>query len=438
MQQCDIAILGGGIAGLVAAYELKDRDVILLEAEDQLGGRIAGGHLPTGEYYNLGANYLSDDKVAMWDLVDKIGVEMVPYDVGLDAAPVEIFKSFGGPFGIVVDDADIVEFGQVWQRIKQAKDRPRPLTDPELDDVTAQVWLGDLRQNVYLFINTFTYLMCNADLSEVSLIGFLWAWGRQRTSPWSSEKYWKSSGRGDGVVKGGTGRIAETLGQILGSKAQTSAKVVRVDTTATGSVITFDAVGGTQQVECKQIVCALPAPVVLDVFTDLPAWKRAALGAVRYGQYVVVPIVVGAPGERCPPIDVAPFRREIGTNWIYGRSYQMSPAPIGQNSGFFTSIATDADARRIWEDDDESIKAGVIHVFTSLYPQLADRILYVGLKRWEHGLPQLRPGYLNRTADLQKPVGSVAFCGDYTHPLAHTDSAARSALRAVDELPAMS
>ena len=165
---------------------------------------------------------------------------------------------------------------------------------------------------------------------------------------------------------------------------------------------------------------------MLDVFSDLPEWKRAALSAVRYGQYVVAPIVVAAPGVDCPPPGAAPFRREIGTNWIYGRPYQMSPAPIDQNGGFFTSIATDADARRIWEDDDESIKSGVAHVFTGLYPKLAHRILHMDVKRWEHGLPQLRLGYMSQLADLQKPVGNVAFCGDYTHPLAHTDSANRT------------
>ena len=77
-----------------------------------------------------------------------------------------------------------------------------------------------------LFVNTFTYLMCNADLSEVSVLGFLWAWGRERTSPWSDKRYWTSSGRGDGIVRGGTGRIADRLGEILGSKAETAAKVV--------------------------------------------------------------------------------------------------------------------------------------------------------------------------------------------------------------------
>ena len=40
MQSCEIAVLGGGIVELVAAYELRERDVVLLEIEDELGGRI--------------------------------------------------------------------------------------------------------------------------------------------------------------------------------------------------------------------------------------------------------------------------------------------------------------------------------------------------------------------------------------------------------------
>ena len=36
----DVVIVGGGIAGLSAAWRLRHRDVLLLEAGDRLGGRI--------------------------------------------------------------------------------------------------------------------------------------------------------------------------------------------------------------------------------------------------------------------------------------------------------------------------------------------------------------------------------------------------------------
>ena len=36
----DVVIVGAGIAGLTAAVKLQDLDVLVLEAEDRVGGRI--------------------------------------------------------------------------------------------------------------------------------------------------------------------------------------------------------------------------------------------------------------------------------------------------------------------------------------------------------------------------------------------------------------
>ena len=36
----DVVIVGAGIAGLAAAWDLRNRDVLVLEADDRIGGRI--------------------------------------------------------------------------------------------------------------------------------------------------------------------------------------------------------------------------------------------------------------------------------------------------------------------------------------------------------------------------------------------------------------
>ena len=51
----DVVVIGGGIAGLSAAWRLRHRDVLLLEADDRLGGRMRSD--VRGDYWlNYGAH----------------------------------------------------------------------------------------------------------------------------------------------------------------------------------------------------------------------------------------------------------------------------------------------------------------------------------------------------------------------------------------------
>src|SRR5918998_3808731 len=83
----DVVIVGGGIAGLAAAWRLRHRDVLLLEAGDRLGGRMRSE--VRGEYWlNHGAHLFPPPG----SLVDRMAVEC-----GLETVPVT-----GGMMGLAV------------------------------------------------------------------------------------------------------------------------------------------------------------------------------------------------------------------------------------------------------------------------------------------------------------------------------------------------
>ena len=73
----DVVIIGGGIAGLSAAWRLRHRDVLLLEAGDRLGGRMRSD--PCGEYWlNYGAHLFPGPGSLVDGMARECGLETVP------------------------------------------------------------------------------------------------------------------------------------------------------------------------------------------------------------------------------------------------------------------------------------------------------------------------------------------------------------------------
>jgi len=92
MNTTDILIIGAGAAGLMAARELAnaDKKVIILEADNRIGGRIyTHQDAVTGKYVELGAEFVHGDLPVTLGLLNEAGIkyrpasgEMVQYDKG--------------------------------------------------------------------------------------------------------------------------------------------------------------------------------------------------------------------------------------------------------------------------------------------------------------------------------------------------------------------
>ena len=64
------------MAGLTAAWDLKDHDIIMLESTDRVGGRLMS--IPRGEHWlNLGAHVFAGDDSAVGRLVAESGAHAV-------------------------------------------------------------------------------------------------------------------------------------------------------------------------------------------------------------------------------------------------------------------------------------------------------------------------------------------------------------------------
>ena len=78
MREADVVIVGAGLSGLVAAREVlrSEREPLVLEAADRVGGRILTEEPVPGVFLELGAQWIGDTHHRMRALADELGVEL--------------------------------------------------------------------------------------------------------------------------------------------------------------------------------------------------------------------------------------------------------------------------------------------------------------------------------------------------------------------------
>ena len=120
----DVIIIGGGIAGLSAAWRLRHRDVLLLEARNRLGGRLHSD--PCGEYWlNCGAHLFPGPGSLVDRMARECRLETVPVTggmMGLAVGPTVLTEGRveSYPFRLPLSVRDRIAFVKAGVRVQRA------------------------------------------------------------------------------------------------------------------------------------------------------------------------------------------------------------------------------------------------------------------------------------------------------------------------------
>ncbi|MGH7920043.1 MAG: flavin monoamine oxidase family protein, partial [Candidatus Dormibacteraceae bacterium] len=266
MQRLDVVVLGAGLAGLTAAYRLRDLDLEVLDAAPYVGGRTRSLRQPDGIWLNTGAQYVSPDRVKVVELADQVGARLLRDDnLG------EYWR------GLYPEDPDARgEIESCVERIAAEQADRRPATLPELDDQVFDGWLGEVSPEAHAFFDRWCQLMNAGSSMEISLYGALWLWGDQRTTPWTEEPV-AFHDRGDCVFDGGTNELTRGLAREIGGRVSLRSRVRSLRPDAEGYLVEIDDESGGRALWARRVVSALPAPSVVQIAEGLPGWKRQAL-----------------------------------------------------------------------------------------------------------------------------------------------------------------
>jgi len=427
----DVIIIGGGIAGLSAAWGLRHRDVLLLEAEDRLGGRLRSD--PCGGYWlNYGAHLFPAPGSRVDTMVRDCGLETVPVTGGMMGLSVGSTILTSGrvesyPFRLPLSVRDRIAFVRAGVKVQRAVAHYHRLDrhyDFE-DERTFGEFLGTLPPAVHE-IFACASRRATAELDELSAgcgIGlFALVWG----------------GKGSLIARnvlGGSGQLPAAMARELGDRARTGCRVNVVESAGADLVVHC----GGEELRARHVIVAAQAPYASPLVAPVAERAADALAKLTYGAFLSVAVetseTTAMPYDDVYAIATPGRAFDMFTNQAHALRAGGPRRPGGSLMLFAGARA----AAALMREPDEVIVERFVGDLYSLYPQTRGMVVDARVRRWQLGNVYAQPGRGRLQPALEGPLGAhenLHLAGDYFAELGNMEAAARTGIAAAERVDA--
>lgn len=420
-----VIIIGGGAAGLSAAYTLKKRgvDPILLEARDSVGGRL-GGDWVDGFCLDDGADFFCSSYDVAFRMCEELNLRMVRSSMNLGwyrngrwvlSTPFQSVSALvrnlpaSWTLGFLSPEA-------VWPTLKLVRDirrQPEHLnfsSECRIVEIDGEETFGEYMERIGLP----SYL-------KTTLAGFLeMTMGHVEDA---SAVYMRCY-LAEMLVKAGkiyvpekgAGTLSDALAFACGNAIRVSTPVRRVDIRdgAAASVIVDDG-----PIEADAVICALPATEVTGIIPDLPPKIRGTLDRITYSRGCRV--VIGLDHAPLPPGWHGALYPEDETPVLLDRSINL-PAIAPQGKSTLDLLIGRDRAEELIPLDDEEIKRRLLGDARRNPPPGSalpgdDEGVFTRVYRWNEAICMMRPGMFKAIAEMRRQlsgdVRNLFLAGDY-------------------------
>lgn len=433
----EVIVVGGGIAGLTAAYYLDDYDLLLLEREESVGGRARSGQFAGDIVYPLGPEYIGKPEGPLKEIIEDLDLSPVEIPFPADVMYREEKMYFGdyGRAELFVKKSSIGELNRFVGRVLAIYDAYDDLPELEftpelarLDSISARQWFEENEfSHVYsAFYNvTFRGLFGTGldGLSALSVIPEI-AYDFEGFETVDEDNSLQEEFAGSRYstemysVEGGLAAIPKALGRELGDRLKTGMRVTRVIREGDLFAVTCS-YGKSGQVThlAESVILATPAPVTLKIAKDVLSKKQQELlQSVHYAPYVTVAMLSEQPifnkGFDLAVPDGLIFTDIYDATWIQrGGKKKKSD----ENWVALTYLAEPFSREQtLLARTDEELVNGVLEGLATILPDVSGKVKDTAVTRFIYGFPIMSPGAFGRMAELHELTGDGLFlAGDY-------------------------
>jgi monoamine oxidase len=441
----DVAVVGAGLAGLVAARDLlaAGLSVLVLEARDRVGGRLLNHTLKGGAVVEVGGQWVGPTQDRVLALAEELGVGLYPtYEEGEHLLAVNgAVKRYSGDDFALPEDA-LADVEQTQQRLEEMASSV-PLEEPwqateaaAWDAQTLDTWLvANAKTETGLgYWHTLVPALFSAEASEMSLLHFLFYC---RSGGTIDQLVATHGGAQESRLEGGSQQLALRLADRLGDTVvQRSSPVRAIRQDNRGVKVTHD--GGV--VEAGHAIVALPPTLAgrIHYSPSLPPLRDQLTQQVPMGYVTKVQFAYPEPFWRAEGLSGSVFSLDDEVSVIFDNS------PPDLSCGVLLGFLEGAHARQVGKLAPEERKELILSVFAKFFgPRAADPDEYVerdwAAEEWSRGCYGGRFGtgvWTGYGEALREPVGRIHWAGTETAEIwnGYMDGAVRSGKRAAAEV----
>lgn len=409
---------------MAAAWQLRDKDILLLEQNDVLGGRLKS--LQRGDYWlNFGGHIFPAQGSHVRRLIEDLG--------GIETLPIPGSKtamSFSGkvydarwvesyPFRLplsVRERVGLVKAGLIirWKVMTWVRESRLRAGEPEADrrtrlsrfeaDRTFRDLLGRLPEPVEAIFRT-AGRRAPGEMEELSAGAGILLFAAN----------WSGSSSGWVNLKGGSGQLGEAVRRRLAQRVVLGATVTKVEPDGDGALVHFDTADEPSSVWARRVIVATPAPVARAIVQSLPPEVDRALESVAYGPFVTMAILTTESGPM-PWDDIyALLTPGLSFNMLFNHANPLRGKTTRQSGGSLMCYAGGQPGREMLELPEEEIARRFTRDLARVYPQLADLVAETVVQKWRHGNCFHTPDtdFEPMAQYSRDPANAIQFAGDY-------------------------